>query len=294
MFHRFADNRDHQGAVYALAWSQNGRSFYSGSGDGFVVKRDVKSLETLDTIRVGEAVFSIWEDAARQRLWIGTQSGSIRVIDLHERIEVKHIVQHSQGVFRFVPAHSSNKLYGLGGDGVLSLWLLDDMKPERLIPLGLGKLRDLVVFPDGTKVAVACKDGSVRILETDMHHVVGHFQVNDSAATAIFLHPTKPVLLSGHADGRMHVWRLSGEAAPIWSFDAHQGGIYRLLAHRDTLISCSRDKTIKCWDLQQLEVMERLEGASQGHRHSVNDILTSSDELISASDDRQIIVWKRG
>ncbi|MFM7813484.1 MAG: WD40 repeat domain-containing protein, partial [Flavobacteriales bacterium] len=155
MFHRFADNREHQGSVYALAWSEDQRSFYSGSGDGFVVKRDALTMEMEETIRVGEAVFAIWEDEVRKRLWIGTQSGSIRIIDLHGRKEVKHIQQHTQGIFRFIKDPHSAKLYALGGDGVLSLWLLDELAPERLIPLGCGKLRDLVFLPHANQIAVA-------------------------------------------------------------------------------------------------------------------------------------------
>lgn len=294
MFLRFADNRDHQGAVYALAASADGQCVYSGSGDGFVVRRDPLTLETQDTIHVGEAVFALWEDQVHRRLWIGTQSGSIRIVDLMKREEIKHIIQHTQGIFRFKPNRELTKLYALGGDGMLSLWLLNEMQPERLIPMGCGKLRDLCLLPDGLHLAVACKDGSIRILETDMHREVSHYQVGDAAATSLFIHPSKPVLLSGHADGRIHVWRLFEDDQPMMSIDAHQGGIYRLAQQDDMLVSCSRDKTIKCWSLQQLNALTRLEASSNGHRHSVNDILPLKNSIISAGDDRQIIVWQRG
>ncbi|MFM7311307.1 MAG: WD40 repeat domain-containing protein, partial [Flavobacteriales bacterium] len=70
--------------------------------------------------------------------------------------------------------------------------------------------------------------------------------------------------------------------------------IYRIVQHGDLLVSCSRDKTIKCWDLLTLAPLARIEASAEGHRHSVNEVISSKNSIISAGDDRQIICWKWG
>ncbi|HQF28656.1 MAG TPA: WD40 repeat domain-containing protein, partial [Bacteroidia bacterium] len=56
----------------------------------------------------------------------------------------------------------------------------------------------------------------------------------------------------------------------------------------------SRDKTVKIWDPESLEVIIRLEKQeADGHVNSVNKLLwLNNTDLLSAGDDRSIALWK--
>jgi WD40 repeat protein len=69
--------------------------------------------------------------------------------------------------------------------------------------------------------------------------------------------------------------------------------IYDLQFIGEYLLSSSRDKTIKCWNSNDLSIVQRLDFKSKGHKHSVNALLPlSTDSFVSCSDDRQVISWK--
>ena len=56
----------------------------------------------------------------------------------------------------------------------------------------------------------------------------------------------------------------------------------------NSLISCSYDKTIKCWDLDSLNCLKTL----KGHSKSVNAVkLVENDLLVSCSDDFTLKLW---
>jgi WD40 repeat protein len=58
--------------------------------------------------------------------------------------------------------------------------------------------------------------------------------------------------------------------------------------------TASRDKTAKVWDAADAAFLFRLDKENfSGHLNSVNSVLWLNDDtLISASDDRSIIIWK--
>ena len=74
---------------------------------------------------------------------------------------------------------------------------------------------------------------------------------------------------------------------------AHNYMIYDLQFIGEYLLSASRDKTIKCWNANDLSILQRLDFKSKGHKHSVNAlVILSTDSFVSCSDDRQVISWK--
>jgi WD40 repeat protein len=68
-----------------------------------------------------------------------------------------------------------------------------------------------------------------------------------------------------------------------------------LSPNKKLLASASRDKTIKIWDAESLELLKVLDRTKYptSHTHSVNRLLWLNDDtLISTGDDRKVICWK--
>lgn len=286
----------HTAAVYALC-AVGADEFLSAGGDGIVVRWNVSHPEHGSVlVKVGEPVFSIHHDPLRNALLIGTGTGRLLLIDLASQREVQVEQAHQKGIFCIV-AHTPHGFVCAGGDGAISSWRWSSagtlrVERERFITLCEEKLRDVTVSNDGTRLVVACGDGSWRELATN------HFSENirstqqDKGLNAVLFHPNKPVLLSGGKDGELKAWRVDGTL--IHAVPVHKGSVYVVTADPEGrwLITAGRDALVKVWDASTLDPVQRSSRDRSGHTHSVNAAVWCGTTLITASDDRRIHSWK--
>lgn len=298
----------HKGPVYTLIAGRAPGTFLSGSGDGLVVLWRVAEPDNGEVIvRVGQAVFCLCLLAEADLLLIGTEGGGLHVVDLASRKQLHHYDLHRKGLFS-ICVLPDQRVACAGGDGALSVWQVEDTRALRLlrhIPLIEEKLRDLCVAPDGEQLAVACQDGTVRVLDTALFNELFTLQAHplqvELGTEASFIgtmglayHPTKPVLFSGGKDGHLRLWRSDADHALLSSLPAHKAAIYRIAfgANGRYLATASRDKSTKVWDATTLDPIARLDRSAGGHTHSVNALLWCGEALVTASDDRRIVAWR--
>ncbi|WOO82387.1 F-box/WD repeat-containing protein lin-23 [Vanrija pseudolonga] len=100
--------------------------------------------------------------------------------------------------------------------------------------------------------------------------------------------------LSGGSDGRICLWDLEhGNGTPEKVIEAHTDSVLFLRGDNERLISCSKDRTIRVFDIRTLERKLVITGSmnDDGHRGAVNAVGLTKDLIISASGDRSIKVW---
>jgi len=285
----------HKGPVYALCDASETNHFLSGSGDGSVVRWNLKEPATgITEARIGRAIFALHR--RDHVLFIGDEDGGLHVTDLITRQETQLERAHVKGIFA-IKELTGDRLAVAAGDGSLSIWKQDGQRIalQRKIPLTDEKVRGLAVSADATQLAVACGDGSIRILDTmDLNErftLPGH----DIGANCVAWHPTKPVLVSGGKDGHLRLWRTDEGFQQLHAFPAHKDTIYRLAFSPDGMhcATASRDKSAKLWDGNSFDLLRKLDRSAGGHGYSVNAVLwMGNDRLITASDDKGVLAWK--
>ena len=295
----------HKGPVYTLCKAPGSNAFYSGSGDGSLVRWQIGSIDGEVVARAEEAVFAslVFADAL---LFIGTEAGAVHVIDLQSGREIHHFTVHRKGIFRFLDI-GLGRVACAAGDGSLSIWKVQQgtdrwhVELFRQIPLIEEKLRDLEISADRERLVIAGGDGHLRILETGQFNELVNIEAHTGAisprvangASSVIFHPSKPVLISGGKDGHLRSWRTDRKLELLHEIPAHKGAIYQIafVPTGALCATCSRDGTIKLWDAQTFDPLIRLDRAMHGHTHSVNSILWMDRFLVSASDDRSIRCW---
>lgn len=236
------------------------------------------------------AVFSIFRPDLG-RAMIGRQDGVLHVLDLERRSEEQRITAH-RGAVHAIAGLDDRRLATAGADGVLAILERATMELQRSIPIADEKLRAIAVAPGGSHLALACGDGTVRVLEAVDLNEIHTFHGHEGGATAVAWHPWRPVLCSGGKDGHLRCWSMQS-GTQVLGVPIHRSTVYAIVFNGDgsLMASCSRDRTVKVWDARTFEPVQRLDRSSGGHSHSVNALLWSGGTLLSAGDDRTIVAW---
>jgi WD40 repeat protein len=284
----------HNAAVYSLAF--DGNFLYSGSADGFVARWDLTSGgQDKFAIKADASVYSVSITKGGKWLLMGLSTGAIHVVDIQERKEIKFIKQHPTSVFYIVENASQNQVYSCDASGNLAVWDAGNFDLLLFIPLACGKIRRVLVSPGGESIVICCQDGNIRILDTTFFNERDCFYAHNSGVNCgVFINSN--VLATGGKDAMFRLWNLEKNEL-LTEIPAHNFAVYDLVHMKglNKVISCSRDKTIKVWNADDISIDKRIDRKFGGHFHSVNAIcLMDENRFATCSDDKRIVIWKIG
>jgi len=285
----------HSGPVYSLESSETENCFYSGSSDKIIAKWNLDSLRPEKfAAQLPGIIYSLCFVDGEKLLLAGTSEGKIHVIDLTERKEIRILQNHIQPVFDIQLYGPGRLIVSAGGDGVLSIIRPEDFSTFKLFKLCKEKLRAIAI--QGSHAAVACGDGAIRIIDLEAFKITHEFPAHTGSVYALQFSPDGKHLLSGGKDAHLNIWQTAkGEWQPVRSIPAHNYAIYKIAYNNENHIfaTCSRDKTIKIWNVDNFEVLARINKENyEGHINSVNTILWNKNNLlVTAGDDRKIMCW---
>lgn len=283
----------HAMAVYGIGAYENDL-FFSGGADKVVALWNSNTGKQMPfAVKTEHSIYAV-QFKAPNLLSVGLSNGDIHWIDTKTKQEVKYFKTLNQGIFSQLFLKNSNHLLTGDSDGNLRLWDLEDQKLAMTFPLVCDKIRGLAQSPDGKQLALASKDGKIRIFDTEFFNEKNCFFAHNEGANAVkFISQQSNNIISGGKDGYLRVWNIdTGEK--IKAIPAHNYAIYAIdfIENGKYFVTCSRDKSIKLWNTATFEVIQKITAKNGGHRHSVNQIICMKDKIISCSDDRRIIVWK--
>ena len=282
----------HSSGIYTVVVFN--KKVYSASADGFVARWDI-DLGTQDkfAINIGKPVYALMVSTTGDFLMAGTNAGDLYVFDLEKRCEIKHFVQHQTAIFSIVENLHKAVFYSSDADGNIAVWDANSLELKLFLPLGCGKIRRMSVSSDGAFLAIGGQDGFIRVLDTDFFNEVSSFYAHQDGVSSVLFHPeNNEILYSGGKDAILRLWNWKSGTMKK-EIPAHNFVVYEILAlsKGSHIVSASRDKSIKIWT-EDLNFVERIDLREGGHRHSVNSLVSySENQFVSASDDKRIITW---
>jgi WD40 repeat protein len=293
-FRKLKEISGHAAGIYSLDF--DGNHLYSASADKFVARWKLdEGIQDSFSIRFENPVYALRLFHEKSKLAVGLANGDMHFFDLISRKELKFLVQHRKAIFTLTENPLQHQLYAADADGNVSVWDTETLELLAYLPFDCGKIRRIAISQDGLKVALASQDGQLRILRADTLSQVTDVKAHEGGVTSVLFDPKDSnILFSGGKDAHLKKWDLKTETC-VRSIPAHNYAIYDLifLNNGETLVSASRDKTVKVWNTEDLTIIQRLDVKSGGHRHSVNTLVKlDQTAFASASDDRRIIVWR--
>lgn len=282
----------HTGAIYSLAG--DGNVLYSTGGDGQVVHWNLdKPGDGMLIARMGKQIFSMAKLPMQHTMLLGQMHGGIHVLDLDTRLEKRHLALHTNGVFDLLPF--SNHYLVAGGDGLLSLWRAGDNVLGKKVAVSDESLRTLAIHPSGHQLAVGSSDNGIYLLSLPELTIQRKLEVHANSVFTVCYSPDGRYLLSGSRDAQLMVWDVQNEYEPIHKIPAHLYTINHIVYSPDGKLfaTAGRDKDVKIWDASTFELLKVLDRYKyDGHVNSVNRLYWGADFLVSAGDDRKIVLWE--
>jgi len=293
-----AELSGHSSAVYALERGNYPHTVFSAGADKIVAEWNLETFTPEKfSVKTDAAVYSLCHITESGLLVIGLSNGSLHVIDLKEKKEIRYIKHHDSAVYDIKYIFSLNLLFTCDGSGKLCVWELKDFKLLMTLPLCNEKIRQIAIHPEGKEIAVACGDNDIRIFDTSYFNEKFRLSGHSMSVNSVKYIRNGTILLTGGKDAHLNIYELQNNYALLKSIPAHNFAIYSIAESEDKKLffTASRDKTIKVWDSSNFEVIARLDNKEyNGHGNSVNKVYFSGykNRLVSAGDDRSVIVWE--
>ena len=174
----------HGDAVYAVAFSPDGKRLATASLDGTAIIWDAATGNELLTLtgHAGE-VFSVAFSPDGKRVATGSNDRTAKVWDAATGRELLTLTGHTGAVFdvAFSPLDGGQQLATASLDGTVKVWSLvatsagDTAAGQELFELSghAGTVLGVAFSPDGTRLATANGDGTVRIYPASIQTLVG-------------------------------------------------------------------------------------------------------------------------
>jgi len=278
----------HRGPVYALEKGVNSL-FYSAGSDGWVVQWNLAKPDLGKVIaQIEGSVYAMKLDAAGI-LWIGHNYEGIQGIQVADQTQVFAIPTKGLSIFS-IAFVGPNAWIG-HNEGLITVVDIATKSIVKHIKASATSVRCFCVLADD-RVAVGYSDGFVRVFNAE-YQLVKDFKAHDSSVFS--LQSRGGELYSVGKDARIKRW--SNDFQLLNEVIGHIYAIHDIQFSPDGkwFATASMDKTVKVWESETLALRKVLDASRHGgHKNSVNKLIWSSfdDLLVSASDDKNLSIWK--
>ncbi|MDB2363606.1 hypothetical protein N9V83_01120 [Flavobacteriales bacterium] len=282
----------HSSPIYCLDISVDG-FLYSGAGDRFLAKWNLKTgLQEKFSIQFDSAVYCIKQIGSTPYMAVGLHNGNIHIINLNEKKEERLLKMSDSSIFSLNYSEKDQLLFATSGDSKLGILHVPSFESYQMIQFSSGKIRASVLVDN--EIIIACQTGEIRRINFKELKETSRFQSHDESVNCLVHWPERNIIISGGKDAKINFNDLDKKEV-AFSLVAHNFSVYDLIVNRDELLSASMDKSVKVWNLENLELKQKLALPTEaGHKRSVNTLIQGSNNTIfSAGDDGTILEWKK-
>ena len=280
----------HTHSVYSVAFSPNGQTLASGSGDNTLRLWDVNTgTEIKKLIGHTESVYSVAFSPDGQTLASGSWDDTLRLWDVNTGTEIKKLIGHTDSVNSVSFSPDGQAIVSTSVDQTVRLWDVATGTHETLTR-HTDDISSLSFSPDGQIIAGGSWDGTVRLWDVNTGRqrkiLIGHKGV----VWDVSFSRDGQTLASGSGDRTLHLWNITtGIQHQILT--GHTQGVYSVAFSPDgqTLASGSADRIICLWDVPTGTQRQTL----TGHTDTVLSVAFSPDgqTLASGGNDNTIRLW---
>ena len=227
-----------------------------------------------------------------KRIVVGRQDKMLRVFDTAFRRFSGIPEAHTNVLSAVALAANDTRAVSASINGDLAVWDMDNGSLIHRLQGHRSDVYGLAVFPDGIRCAAADRDGMVRIWDLEEGKSLVEFAAAERPVSSVAVSADGSLLATGSWSGEIRLWSLQADQPKeLQRLQGHRGLVSRLVFTPDSkrLVSCSRDKTARIWNV----ATARVEFVLQGHGAPIYglDVSPNGKFVVTASEDRRVRIW---
>ncbi|GAB3505219.1 hypothetical protein GCM10027341_36500 [Spirosoma knui] len=286
----------HRDCVYALERGPAVDQFFSAGGDGLVVQWQLDRPDLGNVVaKIPTSVYALALHPTSGLLWVGQNYEGIHVIDTARQREVYSLNLTSVAIFD-IKFYKTDAFVALA-DGVVVVLDAEQLVVRKHLKASDQSARCIAINPVEREMAVGYSDTTVRIFDLQTYELKRVIPAHTNSVFTVAYSPDLRYLLTAGRDAHLKIWDVEKAYTLQNDIVAHMFAINHLTFSPDStwFATASMDKSIKIWDAETYRLLKVVDRARHaGHGTSVNKLLwvDRDNQLLSASDDRTISVWK--
>ncbi|KAG0015270.1 hypothetical protein BGZ80_009949 [Entomortierella chlamydospora] len=277
--------------VSSCAYSQDGRVFAAGLGDGCISLYRTSGWERLHTLTghtdyVGCLAFS----ETGGQIASGSRDGDVRLWDV-ESGHCIHVLQgHEDDVNSVVFSPNGDHIASGGEDNTVRLWDVESGKSAYILQDLDDFVTRVMYSPSGGQIVFGGEDSTVRLWDPEAGDDVDTFQGYGSQLTSIAYLKNGDQIATGNEHEKVYLWNVK-TGNIIHTLEGHGMFVSCVVfsSNGDQLASASFDQTVRLWDVESGDCIHTF----QGHSQQVYCAAYSPNggQVASGSGDKTIRLW---
>jgi WD40 repeat protein len=286
----------HRDCVYTLESGQSDHIFYSAAGDGMIVRWNLDDPENGELLaKMKNSVYAIHYREDENLIIAGQNFEGIHFIDLLSKTETGSVKISNAQIFDI--KSFGNKIFVASADGTLYVIDIITRAFIKKVKLSESSIRTIAINQRLGDLALGLSDNTIRVLDLNSLEPKYLVHAHKLSVFSLAYDPISNNLISGSRDAHLKCWSSVNQYKLQESVVAHMYAInaVSISPANDFFLTCSMDKTIKVWDLQNFRLLKVIDKSRYaGHATSVNKVLWANKpgHFLSCSDDKKISVWE--
>jgi len=292
-----AELTGHSNPIFTLELSQKPGVLFTGGNDKGVVEWNLETNAFIKVMfPVPASVYAIHCPAGYPLMFAGLRTGEVIVFDFIQQKITHRLRHHIKPIFDIKSETDKKELIIASEDGLVSIWSLDTLQLVHSIKVSNDTVRCISISPH-FDVAFGCRDNSIVVYDTNEYAFIDKFDAHTMPVFSLQYSPEGNYLISGSRDAQLKIWDAHTYKL-IQSVPAHMFAVNHIAFHptRPYFATASMDKSIKIWDADDFKLRKIIsrEKGFASHALSINKLAWNGDQLLSASDDKKIMIWDIG
>ncbi|KAH7123859.1 hypothetical protein B0J11DRAFT_530080 [Dendryphion nanum] len=301
----------HRNDIRSLALSSDDRMLASASSGGLKIW-NTRTQSCLRTLECGYALCCAFLPGDKIVL-VGTKEGDLELYDIAASSLLEKIPAH-EGAIWTLQVHPDGKSVVTGSaDKSVKFWTFEIVQEEipgtkrttpqlRLVQSRVLKVNDDVLnvefSPDSRLLAVATMDNTVKVFFVDSLKLFLNLYGHKLPVLNMSISSDSKLIATCSADKNVRIWGLDFGDCHKALF-GHEDSIMQIsfIPHpveqdeKHILFSASKDKTIKSWDGDKFEQIQKF----KGHHGEIwaMTVARTGDFIVTASHDKSIRIWTK-
>jgi centriolar protein POC1 len=285
----------HSNPIFALTLSQKPGILFTGGNDKGVVEWSLKTNSFIKVMfPVAASVYAIHCPEGYPLMFTGLRSGEVLVFDFIKQQLLPGLRHHRKPIFDIKSVNNKKELLVASEDGTVSIWSLETLQLVHTLKVSADTIRCISISPDEKQVAFGCRNNDIKIYDLIDYTPIATLKGHTMAVFSLQYAPDGSYLVSGSRDAQVKIWN-TNIFELTENIPAHLFAVNHIAFHpvQPYFATASMDKSIKLWgsdDFKLYKVISREKGYDT-HRLSINKLVWNDGQLLSASDDKKVIIW---